>query len=85
MYADYHSNTPTVIPKLTISSSLFKWNYNYFRIGGGGGLRIILTQIKFPVDINVASTLFENNISPDGGGACILVCFTKESVRALSI
>ena len=86
LYADYHSNTPTVIPNLTISASLFKWNSNYFRIGGGGGLRIILSQTKFPVDINVASTLFENNISPDGGGAYI-GCFkgvSKSSVNIIS-
>ena len=68
-YVDYHSNIPTVIPKLAISASLFKWNFN--TIGSGGGLSITLSQIKFPVDINVASTTFENNTSLQGGGAAI--------------
>ena len=51
LYADYHNYTPTVMPKLTISASLFKWNSNV--ISGGGGLSITLSQTKFPVDINV--------------------------------
>ena len=70
LYADYHNYTPTVMPKLTVSASSFKWNSNDF--GSGGGLSITLSQTKFPVDINVASTLFENNTSPQGGGAVIV-------------
>ena len=66
LYADYHNYSPTVMPKLTISASLFKWNSNDY--GSGGGLSITLSQFKFPVDINVASTVFENNTSLLGGG-----------------
>ena len=46
LYVDYINPVETVIPKLTISSALFKMNYNRYSFFGGG-LTITLTQIKF--------------------------------------
>ena len=49
------------------------------KIGSGGGLGITISQIKFPVDIKVASTIFENNILKEAELSL------KESMVALSI
>ena len=68
-YADYYNYIPTILPKLTISSSMFKWNYNTFYFGGGFGIG--LTQIKFPVNIKIVSATSESNISPQGAGAAV--------------
>ena len=91
LYADYHCCTPTVMPRLTISASLFKMNSNcnsysviVYWIGLGGGLSLILSQTKFSVGISITSTIIENNISPEGAGVGI-VCHTGVSGSSVSI
>ena len=81
LYADYLNPVETVIPQLTISSALFKMNYNSFR-NFGGGLTITLTQIKFLVHIKVISSVFENNKSPLGAGTAIIY---RQSVSGSSV
>ena len=41
-------------------------------IAFGGGLGLILSQVRYSVSITVASTVFESNISPFGAGASII-------------
>ena len=85
LYTDYRYCTPKEIPKLTISASLFLLNFNYeFRFIFGGGLSISLSQTIFSVDIRVASTTFENNLSLQGGGGFI-VCYKGVSNNSVSI
>ena len=80
-----------MIPKLTISASLFKMNSNCilnnifeYWIGLGGGLSLILSQTKFSVGISITSTIIEDNISLQGAGAGI-VCHTGVSGSSVSI
>ena len=47
-------------------------NETQYQIGSGGGLGLTLSQVKYSVDINIVSTIFENNIALYGGGACII-------------
>ena len=90
LYADYHNYTPTVMPKLTMSASLFKMNSNCnssifeYWFGLAGGLSFILSQTKFSVGISITSAIIENNISPEGAGAGI-VCHTGVSGSSVNI
>ena len=81
LYADYHNHTPNKTPQLTISAAVFKLNNNCANTGilfgesssFSGGLSLTLSQSQFPVGISLTSAIIENNMSPAGSGAGIII------------
>ena len=63
LYTDYHNHSLTEIPKLTISASLFRSNYNCISVNASGGLSIVLAQTSFPVGISITSTTIEKKFN----------------------
>jgi len=46
-----------------------------YHIGSGGGLSIILTQLNYAVEINIASSHFQNNEGTHGAGAYVFTFY----------
>ena len=44
-----------------------------YQIGGGGGLTLVLTQLKYSVNITTQSSSFQSNVGRYGGGAHVTI------------